>query len=303
VALAILGLFSEAAPRSRARALVGVVPLVAVLSLSYGGIRLEDAIAGRQVKARDLSGYSHDLRAQAGARLLSLEGKSSIVTVTGMPTARLLQTNGLPEAGFRFAPPYYPREAVFLGLIPYLAARSADRALVIGLGGGNTVTSLLHTRVSRIDVVELEQAVVEAAGVMHRGRTSPLRDPRVALRVDDGRNDLLRRTLTDAPGYDLIVSQPSHPWRIGAASLFTEEFFHIARAALEEGGVFAAWLNGFRIDPEAVLAVVTSFERGRTRGRRAGRGLRRAPAGGRARRRRRPLGDLRGAGARGLEHG
>jgi predicted membrane-bound spermidine synthase len=258
---AILGLFSEAAPRSRARALAGVVPLVAVLSLSYGGIRLEDAIAGRQVKARDLSGYARDLRAHAGARLLSLEGKSSIVTVTGMPTARLLQTNGLPEAGFRFAPPYYPREAVFLGLVPYLAARTADRALVIGLGGGNTVTSLLHTRVSRIDVVELEQAVVEAAGVMHRGRDSPLRDRRVSLRVDDGRNDLLRRTLTGAPGYDLIVSQPSHPWRIGAASLFTEEFFHIARAALEEGGLFAAWLNGFRIDPEAVLAVVTSFER------------------------------------------
>ena len=261
VALTILGLFSEAAPRSRARALAGVVPLVAVLSLSYGGIRLEDAIAGRQVKARNLAGYARSLRAEAGTRLLTLEGKSSIVSVTGMPTARLLHTNGLPEAGFRFAPPYYPREAIFLGLVPYLTARKADRALVIGLGGGNTVTSLLHTRVSRVDVVELEQAVVEAAGVMHRGRTSPLDDPRVTLHVDDGRNDLLRRTRTGARGYDLIVSQPSHPWRIGAASLFTEEFFHVARAALDEGGVFAAWLNGFRIDPEAALAVVASFER------------------------------------------
>jgi hypothetical protein len=69
------------------------------------------------------------------------------------------------------------------------------------------------------------------------------------------------RARRGAPGYDLIASQPSHPWRVGAAKLFTEEYFTLARQSLREGGVFAAWLNGFRIDAESLLAVVNSFER------------------------------------------
>jgi spermidine synthase len=261
VAIVVLTPMPPAGGGRRWGSLAGATLMIAGVAFSFGGVRLEDAIEGRQLRTLGLAEYARGLETSAGSRALTIEGKASIVTVHAAPTARLLRTNGLPEAGFRYAPPHYPREAVLLGLVPWLAAEDPERALVIGLGGGNTLRTLVQTDLPSIEVVELERGVVEAVDVMHRGRRNPLDDPRVALRVADGRNDLLLRNLRGAKGYDLITSQPSHPWRIGAANLFTEDFFRIAHDALSEQGVFAAWLNGFRIDPESMLAVVTSFER------------------------------------------
>jgi tetratricopeptide (TPR) repeat protein len=167
----------------------------------------------------------------------------------------------MPEASFSLRPPFYGAETVALATWPYALAADPKNALVIGLGGGNTVATLLRTQLAQIDVVELERGVERAVELLHEGVPNPLDDPRVHLHVDDGRNYLVRRNATGAPGYDLISSQPSHPWRVGAANLFTEDFFRIARGALSEGGVFTAWLNGFRIQEDAFLAVVASFER------------------------------------------
>lgn len=261
VALIVLGQFAGGPRPVRLGTLAGSAAVVATLALSFNGVRLESAIAGRQIDSEDLGEYTRGLALAAENRALTIEGVSSIVTVYSMPTARLLRTNGMPEAGYNYRPPHFPRESVSLGVWPYLAARQPRRALVIGLGGGNTLTTLLHTDLESIEVVELERGVARAVNLMHEGRTNPLDNPRVALRIDDGRNDLLLRTLDGTAGYDLITSQPSHPWRVGAANLFTEDFFRVARAALADGGVFASWLNGFRIDPESLLAVVTSFER------------------------------------------
>src|SRR5262245_3553491 len=167
----------------------------------------------------------------------------------------------MPEAGVTLTPPFYAAETVALGTWPYALAADPKRALVIGLGGGNTVATLLRTPLAQVHVVELERGVDQAVGLLPEGMPNPLDDPRVQLHVDDGRNYLLRRNAEGAPGYDVISSQPSHPWRVGAANLFTEDFFRVARGALSEGGIFTAWLNGFRIDEDAFLAVVASFER------------------------------------------
>ena len=260
---AIAALMANAELRGRARgmALGGSLAMVALVTLAFGGVRIEEAVAGRQLGAPDLARYSQALERLAAQRALSYEGKASIVTVYTNPGNRLLHTNGMPESGISLAPPYFPSETVSLAVWPYALAADPQRALVIGLGGGNTLASLLRTSLREIEVVELEQGVERAVELLHQGLENPLRDPRVQLRIDDGRNFMLRRNARGAPGYDLISSQPSHPWRVGAANLFTEDFFRIARASLSEGGVFAAWLNGFRIDPEGFLAVVASFER------------------------------------------
>jgi hypothetical protein len=132
---------------------------------------------------------------------------------------------------------------------------------VIGLGAGNTVNALRRTRLESIEVVELESGVADAMEALYAGRENPLSDPRVSLRIGDGRHQLLLGKHRGGPGYDVIASQPSHPWRIGAANLFTEEFFRLARANLSETGLLALWVNGFRIDSESLLAVIASFER------------------------------------------
>jgi len=260
-ALALLAGFQTSGGAARLRALGGSAAVVATVALSFGGVHIEDAIAGRQIDATDLSGYLRGLENHAASRGITIEGRSSIVSVHATQEARVLRTNGLPESGVSYAPPHASLEATFLGVWPYLLARDPQRALVIGLGGGNTLSALLPTRVESIDVVELERGVARAVALLHEGLPNPLDDPRVRLRVADGRNDLLLHRWSGAPGYDLITSQPSHPWRVGAANLFTEEFFELSRGALRPGGIFAAWLNGFRIDAQALLSVVSSFER------------------------------------------
>src|SRR5262249_58508659 len=84
---------------------------------------------------------------------------------------------------------------------------------------------------------------------------APLEDPRVGLVVNDGRNDLLVRDRT----YDVIISEPSNPWIPGAASLFTRDYFRIARRRLRPGGVICQWMQLYELWPEDFLAVLRSF--------------------------------------------
>jgi hypothetical protein len=80
-------------------------------------------------------------------------------------------------------------------------------------------------------------------------------DPRVDLRLNDARNALL----VDPTRYDIIVSQPSHPWLAGSGTLFTREFFTMIRSRLEPGGIFGQWVNLFHMDAVTLGAILKSF--------------------------------------------
>ena len=245
----------------RAPALAGAGTVVVAVAFTFGGVRVDQAIAGREIDAASLAEYRLELTRRAVTQTFVAEGRSSIVTVYERTGSRLLRTNGLPEADFQYAPPHFSQSNVLLGITPYLFAEAPVRALVIGLGGGNTLRALVDTKLPVIEVVELEPEVVEAQATLYRGRANPLEDPRVRLILDDGRHHLLRAASDAGSRYDVIASQPSHPWRAGAANLFTEEFFRLVRARLTDGGCFALWINGFSMDRESLLAVVASFER------------------------------------------
>ncbi|MCC6640751.1 MAG: fused MFS/spermidine synthase [Deltaproteobacteria bacterium] len=252
----------QAGPIRKRTASAGLAAAVLLgVAFFFGGVGAEKAIAGRTLARSSLTDYEERLDRVDDSRAFLSEGRSSIVTVHETPLARTLRNNGLPEAGVMLGPPYLARETVLLGVLPYLISQSPERALVIGLGGANTVDALARTGLSSIDVVELEPGVVDAARVLYAGRESPLDDPRVHVRIGDGRHELLLGRQPGGPRYDVIASQPSHPWVAGAANLFTEEFFALARESLTQDGVFALWVNGFRTDPESILALVTSFER------------------------------------------
>jgi spermidine synthase len=260
-ALVLLALYQQSRGARRIGSLAGSAAAAAGVLLAFGGVRVEQAIAGRQLPQGDLAGYVAGLDRQAGSRVVTIEGRTALVSLFANERARLLRTNALPEASVDYAQPYASLESVLIGVLPYALAERGERALVIGLGGGSTLDALLETRLREIDVVEIEEGVVRAAALLREGLRDPLADPRVSLRIADGRHDLLLRRHSGAPGYDLITSQPSHPWRVGAANLFTEEFFRLGRASLREGGVFASWLNAFRMDADSLIAVVASFER------------------------------------------
>ena len=59
--------------------------------------------------------------------------------------------------------------------------------------------------------------------------------------------------------YDLIVSQPSHPWLAGAAGVYTQEFWGIVRSRLRDGGIMAQWVNLFNMDAHTLRAIFQAF--------------------------------------------
>ena len=167
-------------------------------------------------------------------------GRSSTVMLLGEGAYYYLRTNGLPEASIavKGSPPVQDPEK-WLTALPVAARPDTESMLVIGFGGGVALEGVPPS-VRTIDVIELEPDVIEANRVLQGKRNrDPLEDSRVNLVINDARNALRLTNKT----YDVIVSQPSHPWTAGASHLFTREFVAAAKSHLNEGGVFVQWMN------------------------------------------------------------
>ena len=61
--------------------------------------------------------------------------------------------------------------------------------------------------------------------------------------------------------YDVIVSEPSHPWVPGVANLFTQEFFARGRDRLTETGLFVQWLQIYQLSTESLRSVLATFQK------------------------------------------
>ncbi len=180
------------------------------------------------------------------------EGAEATVAVREGPGGLLsLQINGKTDASTGGDLP----TQILAGRLPALFDPSPRRVLVIGLASGATAGALVSDSLERLDCVEISPEVAKAAPLFSAVNGGVLQDPRVHLRLGDGRT-YLQRT---ARRYDLIASQPTNPWIAGVTNLFTREFFSLARDRLERGGVLAVWLQGYSLDPSDFRSAVSTF--------------------------------------------
>jgi spermidine synthase len=181
------------------------------------------------------------------------EGLNANISVRKDASQLYLKTNGKTDGTSRGDMP----TQLMLGLLPSLVHPEPRRSLVIGLGTGATArTALAPSGLERLDVVEIEPAVIEAArrwfgetnaGVFH--------DPRAHIWVDDARAFLL----TTREHYDIIVSEPSNPWIAGVANLFAVEHYRRCDERLAPGGILSQWLQTYTLRPELVRMVLASM--------------------------------------------
>ena len=203
-------------------------------------------------------GYDYSSKTGETPEYLFLkEGKAGVIGLLSYDGDTVkLQNNGLNEAQLTQSNPNdVPLIESFLGFIPYALHEGPRSAFVVGFGGGTTTRILADTDLQEIKVVELEPAIVEAGRFVKDGPVSALSDPRVKLSFNDARNVLV----VEDRKYDLIVSQPSHPWLAGTSGLFSREFWQITRSRLNKGGVFAQWVNLFRMDIPTLKSLLKSF--------------------------------------------
>ncbi len=82
-----------------------------------------------------------------------------------------------------------------------------------------------------------------------------LKDPRVEVVYDDARHFIL----TSKEKFDIITTDPIHPWVKGAATLYTKEFFDLSRKHLKPGGVMTQWVPLYESTPEVVKSEMATF--------------------------------------------
>jgi spermidine synthase len=82
-----------------------------------------------------------------------------------------------------------------------------------------------------------------------------LSDPRVEVIHDDARHFLL----TTDEKFDLITSDPIHPWMKGAAALYSAEYFSLVQDRLNDGGVVTQWVPLYESTEPAVKSEMATF--------------------------------------------
>jgi spermidine synthase len=80
-------------------------------------------------------------------------------------------------------------------------------------------------------------------------------NPRVQVRIDDGRHYLLTADET----FDAVTTDLVDPWVKGTAALFTKEFFEAVKQRLNPGGVVTIFVQLYETSPEAVKSEVATF--------------------------------------------
>lgn len=252
--VAALALAPPREPGARPALAAAAALLVAVLALADGPTPLwrhSGIGAGRfevgQVRGRnDYERLRNEYRRQTAWETDGVESSLALLETDGYSVI----VNGKSDGNVRADLP----TNLALGLVPALLHGEPRRALVVGLGTGVTAGWLAQIdSIERVDVVELEPAVAEAARRCGPANHDALDDPRVRLVVGDAREVLL----TGGEPYDLIVSQPSNPYRAGVSSLYTREFYEAVARRLAPGGVFAQWLQAYEVDL-ATIGLVTA---------------------------------------------
>src|SRR6185436_647839 len=82
-----------------------------------------------------------------------------------------------------------------------------------------------------------------------------IRNPKVRVELDDGRHYLM----TTKEKFDAITSDPLDPWVKGAAMLYTQEFFEMAKQHLNPGGVYTLFVQLYESNTEAVKSEIATF--------------------------------------------
>jgi hypothetical protein len=142
------------------------------------------------------------------------------------------------------------------GLIGALCHPNPRHAAVIGLGTGSTagwLAALLS--MEQVDVMELEPVIARFAAECAPVNHDALNNPKLNLIFGDGR-ELLQ---TSKKKYDLIVSEPSNPYRAGVASLFTREYYETLAQKLNPGGMFAQWMQAYDTDYRTIRIFYSTF--------------------------------------------
>ena len=183
------------------------------------------------------------------------EGMNASVAVSENEDGiRFFHVSGKTEAGTY---PVDMRLQRMLGHLSALLNPKTRSVLVVGFGAGVTAgTFVTYPEIERVVVCEIEPLIPQmVSAYFSEENYNVVKDPRVEIVYDDAR----RFVLTSKEQFDIITSDPIHPWVKGAATLYTREYFELVKRHLKPGGVVTQWVPLYESTIEAVKSEMATF--------------------------------------------
>ncbi len=236
--------------RKYGAAFAGAIALAAVLALTVGAVPWQAIMYGRRI-APILRG----LNLTAEARPLFVgEGINSSVVITDRGDQRFFYVSGKSEASTAILDMRLQR---MMGHLPALFHPAPHSVLVVGFGAGVTAGSFVpYPEVQGIAICELEPIIPPASDeYFGKENNHVLRDGRTHIVYDDARHYIL----TTPEKFDVITTDPIHPWVKGTSSLYSKEYYELVKQHLNPGGVVAQWLPLYESDLDTVRTELATF--------------------------------------------
>ena len=194
------------------------------------------------------------------AMIMHRDGKTTTVSLMDFGTDRSLRTNGKSDGAVNMDPKgARVSDEVTMTLtaaIPLAYRPDALAAAVIGIGTGLTTHTLLGSSTLRsVETIEIEPAMAEASKLFAPRNSNAFADPRSRIAFDDAKSFFS----THNRKYDIIISEPSNPWVSGVSSLFTSEFYRMARRHLNGDGILVQWFQMYEIDASLIASVLRAL--------------------------------------------
>ena len=142
-----------------------------------------------------------------------------------------------------------------LAHVPLLSHPAPRRALIIGGGDGGLLgEALKHASLERVDLCEIDAAVIAASREFFPELAAGFADPRARLHVADGAE--FAQNIREP--YDVILVDASDP-QGPAVPLFGRDFYAGLRRGLAPGGLLAGQCESAHLFPDLVRAVMGSL--------------------------------------------
>lgn len=222
------------------------------------------ALVGSTYLAAQISDVPGELIAY-GRRLMTSKGRSQILyTGEGMNSsiavsrwddgALQFHVSGKVEASTES---YDMRLQRLLGHMPALLHANPHSVLIVGFGAGVTSgTFVLHPQMQRIVICEMEK-LIPPVSTQYFGNENynVMNDQRTQIFYDDARHFVE----TTREKFDIITSDPIHPWVKGSATLYSREYFQMVKDHLNPGGIVTQWVPLYESDPATVKSEIATF--------------------------------------------
>ena len=226
----------------------GLALIVALVAFPFG-------LMGNVYFQRVVQPYASDGSSIVATR----EGPSETILLMqqkwmGQPVYTRLVTNGFSMSGTAVTAMRYMRYFVYWPMV--LHRGPIKNVLVVCYGVGVTVGAAVDlASAESIEVAEISPDVVAVSDLIYPSN-HPLRDPRVRLHLEDGRQFLQ----STKERFDLITGEPPPPRTPGADNIYSREYFQLIYDRLAEGGITTYWLPVGRPDPGTnVTSIMRAF--------------------------------------------